>query len=109
MAEPQHLANYVNKLVFLRLKDKRQTEPFGLPTDLFLAKVLAVDTSGVWVEWNRYPLVNKSTGERKFFKGELLITHDNIASAFASDEFQRDVQAQAEAQRLAQVEPAGEG
>jgi hypothetical protein len=104
-----HLEKYINKLVFLRLKDKRATEAFGLPTDLFLAKILAVDTSGVWVEWNRYPLVNKGTGERKFFKGELLITHDNIASAFASDEFQRDVQAQAEAQRLAHVEPAGEG
>jgi hypothetical protein len=104
-----HLESYIGKLVFLRLRDKRWTEAFGLPTDLFLAKVLNVDDTGVWVEWNRYPLVNKGTGERKFFKGELLITHDNIASAFASEEFQRDVEAQAEAQRLAHVEPAGEG
>jgi hypothetical protein len=104
-----HLENYLGKLVFLRLRDKRWTEAFGLPTDLFLAKIIAVDPSGIWVEWNRYPLVNKGTGERKFFKGELLIAHDNIASAFASEEFQRDVEAQAEAQRLAQIEPAGEG
>jgi hypothetical protein len=104
-----HLESYVGKLVFFRTHDKRQTEPFGLPTELFLAKVMAVDTLGVWIEWNRYPLVNKATGERKFFKGELLIPHTNIAGAFASDEFQRDVEAQAEAQRLAHVEPAGEG
>lgn len=104
-----HLEKYLDKLVFLRLRDKRWTEPFGLPAELFLAKILAVDPQGVWIEWNRYPLVNKDTGQRKFFMGELYIPNDNIASAFASEEFQRDVEAQAEAQRLAHIEPAGEG
>src|SRR5688500_4648447 len=96
-----HLGSYVGKLVFLRLQDKRATEAVCLPTGLFLARVRDVDPSGVGMEWNRSPVVNKGTGERKFFKGELLITHDNIAGAFASDEFQRDVEAQAQAQRLA--------
>jgi hypothetical protein len=104
-----HLEKYVGKLVFLRVRDKRWTEPFGLPAELFLAKIIAVDETGVWIEWNRYPLVNKTSGERKFFQGELLVTHDNISSIFASEEFQRDVQAQADAQRLAHAEPAGEG
>jgi len=103
------LERYVGKLVFIRTRDKRWTEPFGLPAEMFLAKIMAVDTTGVWIEWNRYPLVNKSTGEKKFFKGELFIPHDNIAAVFASEEFQRDVAAQAEAQRLANAEPAGEG
>lgn len=104
-----HLSRYIGKLVFFKLVDKRQTEPFGLSADVFLGKVAAVDEEGVWVEWKRYPLVNKSTGERKFFQGELFIAHTNIASAFASEEFQRDVEMTAEAQRLANVEPAGEG
>jgi len=104
-----HLERYVGKLVFIRLRDKRWTEPFGLPAEMFLGKILAVDTTGLWIEWNRYPLVNKQTGEKKLFRGELFIPHDNIAAVFASEEFQRDVAAQAEAQRLANVEPAGEG
>jgi hypothetical protein len=104
-----HLERYVGKLVFIRMRDKRWTEPFGLPAEMFLGKILAVDATGLWIEWNRYPLVNKKTGEKKFFKGELFIPHDNIAAVFASEEFQRDVAAQAEAQRLANVEPAGEG
>jgi len=104
-----HLARYIGKLVFFRLVDKRHTEPFGLSADLFLGRVVAVDDKGAWVEWNRYPLVNKQTGERKFFNGELFIPYSNIASAFASEDFQRDVQMTAEAQRLASVEPAGEG
>ena len=104
-----HLERYIGKMVFFRMRDKRWTEPFGLPSELFLGKVHAVDAEGVWVEWNRYPLVNRNTGEKKFFKGELFLPHDNIASAFASDEFQRDVEAQADAQRLEQVDPAGEG
>jgi hypothetical protein len=104
-----HLERYIGKLVFIRTRDKRWTEPFGLPAEQFLGKIVAVDEAGVWVEWNRYPLVNRNTGEKKFFMGELFIPHDNIATAFASEEFQRDVAAQADAQRLAQVEPAGEG
>lgn len=104
-----HLERYVGKLVFIRMRDKRWTEPFGLPAEMFLGKILAVDNTGLWIEWNRYPLVNKQTGEKKFFRGELFIPHENIAAVFASEEFQRDVAAQAEAQRLANVEPAGEG
>jgi hypothetical protein len=104
-----HLDRYIHKLVFIRMRDKRWTEPFGLPAELFLGKVLAVDEQGIWVEWNRYPLVNKQTGQQKFFMGELFIPHDNIAAMFASEEFQRDVEAQADAQRLAHIPPAGEG
>jgi len=104
-----HLDRYIGKLVFIKTRDKRWTEPFGLPAELFLGKLIAVDAEGVWVEWSRYPLVNRNTGEKKFFMGELFIPHDNIASAFASEEFQRDVEAQTEAHRLAHVEPAGEG
>jgi len=103
-----HLDQYIGKLVFFRVRDKRWTEPFGLPAELFLGKVVAVDEQGVWIEWNRYPLVNNTTGERKFFRGELFIPHDNISSAFASEEFQRDVAAQTEAQRLAHIPVAGE-
>jgi len=103
-----HLERYVGKLVFFRMRDKRWPEPFGLPAELFLGKIVAVDAQGVWVEWNRYPLVNNRTGEKKFFAGELFIPHDNIAAAFASEEFQRDVEAQVDVQRLAQVPPAGE-
>lgn len=104
-----HLDRYIGKLVFFRLRDKRWTEPFGLPAELFLGKVLAVDEHGVWLEWKRYPLVNRATGEKKFFEGELFVPHDNIAAAFASEEFQKDVQMQAEAAKLAHAEPAGEG
>ena len=104
-----HLERYTGKLVFFRVRDKRWTEPFGLPAELFIARVIAVDAHGVWVEWNRYPLVNRRTGEKKLFKGELFIPHDNVAAAFASEEFQKDVEAQAEAERLSQIEPAGEG
>ena len=104
-----HLDRYVGKLVFIRTRDKRWTEPFGLPAEMFLARILAIDEAGLWIEWNRYPLVNKNTGEKKFFKGELFIPNDNIAAVFASEEFQRDVAAQTEAQRLANIEPAGEG
>ena len=104
-----HLKQYIGKLVFIRTRDKRWTEPFGLPADLFLGKILAVDETGVWIEWQRYPLVNRKTNQKRFFPGELFIPHDNIASMFASDEFQRDVEAQAEAQKLANLEPAGEG
>ena len=103
-----HLDRYIGKMVFFRTRDKRWLEPFGLPSELFVGKVLAVDEQGVWLEWNRYPLTNQRTGERKFFKGDLFIPHDNIAAAFASEEFQRDVQAQQEAAKLANVEPAGE-
>jgi hypothetical protein len=104
-----YLTRYVGKMVFFRLRDKRWSEPFGLPAELFLGKVVSVDAHGVWIEWERYPLVNRNSNQRKFFKGELFIPHDNIASAFASEEFQRDVEAQADAQRLANIEPAGEG
>lgn len=104
-----HLERYVGKLVFFKTRDKRFTEPFGLPAELFLGKIVAVDVTGVWIEWNRYPLVNRNTGQKKFFAGELFLPHDNIASAFASEEFQRDIEAQSEAQRLAHAEPAGEG
>jgi hypothetical protein len=104
-----YLERYVGKMVFFRMRDKRWAEAFGLPADLFLGKVLAIDPQGVWIEWDRYPLVNRNTNQRKFFKGELFIPHDNIACAFASEEFQRDVEAQADAQRLANIEPAGEG
>lgn len=104
-----HLERYIGKLVFIRVKDKRYAEAYGLPAELFLAKVLALDETGIWIEWNRYPLVNRETGEKKFFMGELLIPHDNVAAIFASQDFQRDVEAQAEAHRLANVPPAGEG
>ena len=104
-----HLDRYVGKLVFIRTRDKRWTEPFGLPAELFLGRIAAVDENGIWIEWNRYPLVNKNTGEKKMFSGELFIPHDNVAALFASEEFQRDVVAQAEAHRLVNVEPAGEG
>ena len=104
-----HLAHYTGKLVFFRVHDKRLAEPFGLSGDVFLARVVDVDSCGVWVEWNRYPLVNRQTGEKKFFKGELLIPHANIAAAFSSESFQQDVAAQADAARLANAEPAGEG
>jgi hypothetical protein len=103
-----HLQQYIGKLVFFRLRDKRWLEPFGLPVDLFLGKVVAVDGQGVWLEWKRYPLMNKKTGERKFFKGDLFIPHGEIVAAFASDEFQRDVETQREMEQLASVEPAGE-
>lgn len=104
-----HLRNYLGKLVFIRLRDKRFTEPFGLPTDMFLSKVVAVDPSGVWLEWKRYPLMNRNTGQKKFFEGDLFIPNDNIAAIFASETFQQDLEAQQEASRLANVEPAGEG
>ena len=104
-----HLEKYKGKLVFFRVHDKRMAEPFGLAQEIFLARLIEVDASGVWVDWNRYPLMNKTSGERKFFKGELFIPHANIAAAFASEEFQQDIAAQAEAARLAQSEPAGEG
>lgn len=104
-----HLDRYVGKLVFFRLRDKRWMEPFGLQGELFLGKVIEIDEQGVWLDWQRYPLVNQKSGERKFFRGELFLPHDNIAGAFASEEFQRDMEAQREAARLAQVEPAGEG
>ena len=104
-----HLDRYIGKQVFFRTRDKRWLEPFGLPSELFVGKVLAVDEQGVWLEWNRYPLQNQRTGERKFFKGDLFIPHDNIAGAFASDEFQKDIEAQQHAAKLANVEPAGEG
>jgi hypothetical protein len=104
-----HLAEYIGKLVFFRLRDKRWVEPFGMQGELFLGKVKAVDEQGVWLVWNRYPLVNQKTGERKMFNGDLFLPHDNIAGAFASEEFQRDVAAQQEAARLANIEPAGEG
>ena len=104
-----HLDRYIGKMVFFRLRDKRWTEPFGLGAELFLGKLVAVDEQGVWVEWRRYPLVNQRTGEKKHFAGDLFIPHDNIAGAFASEEFQKDIQAQQEAARLANVEPAGEG
>lgn len=104
-----HLNRYIGKQVFFKLRDKRWSEQFGLPTELFLARLLAVDEHGVWLEWNRYPLVNQKTGEKKFFKGELFVPHDNIAAAFASEEFQKDIEAQQEANRLANLPPAGEG
>jgi hypothetical protein len=104
-----HLDRYIGKMVFFRTKDKRWTEPFGLPVDLFVGKIAAVDEQGVWIEWNRYPLVNRQTNEKKFFNGELFLPFDNIAGAFASEEFQRDVEAHGEMQRLALIEPAGEG
>jgi hypothetical protein len=104
-----HLDRYIGKLVFFRVRDKRFAEAFGLPAELFLGKVLAVDPTGVWIEWNRYQLVNNQTGEKKNFMGELFLPHDNIAAAFASEEFQRDVEAQADVQRLAQTPVAGEG
>jgi hypothetical protein len=104
-----HLERYIGKLVFFRVHDKRLADPFGLAVDVFLARVIAVDETGLWVDWNRYPLMNKQTGEKKFFKGELFVPHANIAAAFASEEFQQDVAAQAEAARLAHAEPAGEG
>ena len=104
-----HLEKYFGKLVFIRVIDKRYAEAYGLPAELFLAKVLALDETGIWIEWNRYPLVNRETGEKKFFMGELLIPHANVAAIFASQDFQRDVEAQAEAHRLANVPPAGEG
>ena len=104
-----HLRNYIGKLVFIRLRDKRLTESFGLPTDMFLSKVVAVDPTGIWLEWKRYPLVNRNTGQKKFFEGDLFIPNDNIAAVFASETFQQDIEAQQEAARLANVEPAGEG
>jgi hypothetical protein len=104
-----HLSRYTGKQVFFRIRDKRWAEPFGLPAELFVAKIAAVDENGVWLEWNRYPLVNQKTGERKFFTGELFIPHDNIAAAFASEEFQKDIEAQQEAHKLANLPPAGEG
>lgn len=103
-----HLARYVGKLVFFRLHDKRMAEPFGLNSDMLLTKVIAVDETGVWVEW-RYPLTNNNTGEQKLFMGELLVPHSNIAAAFSSEEFQRDVEMQAEMQRFASGPAAGEG
>ena len=103
-----HLDRYIGKLVFFRVRDKRWLEPFGIPQDLILAKVLAVDEQGVWVAWNRYSLVNQKTGQRKFFKGDLFIPHTEVVAAFASEEFQRDVEAQQEAAKLANIEPAGE-
>ena len=104
-----HLDRYIGKMVFFRLRDKRWAEPFGLNSELFLGKLKAVDEQGIWVEWKRYPLMNQRTGEKKFFAGDLFIPHDNVAGAFASEEFQKDIQAQQEAARLANVEPAGEG
>ena len=104
-----HLEKYSGKLVFIRLKDKRWMEPFGLPSDMFLSKVVAVDASGVWLEWKRYPLVNRNTGQKKFFEGDLFIPNDNIAAIFASESFQQDLEAQQEAARLANAEVAGEG
>jgi hypothetical protein len=103
-----HLDRYVGKLVFFRLHDKRMAEAFGLNSDMLLSKVQAVDDSGIWIEW-RYPLTNNNTGEQKLFTGELLIPHQNIAAAFSSDEFQRDVEMQAEMQRFASGPPAGVG
>ena len=104
-----YLEQYVGKMVFIRTRDKRWTEPFGLPSELFLGRIRAVDAQGIWIEWARYPLLNRRTNEKRFFPGELFIPHDNVAAMFASQEFQRDVEAQADAQRLANVEPAGEG
>ena len=104
-----HLESYVGKVVFFRLRDKRWPEPFGLGADIFLAKIVAVDERGVWIDWRRYPLVNQRTKEQRFFPGELFLPHDNIAAAFASEDFQRDVEAHAEAHKLANIPPAGEG
>ena len=104
-----HLQSYIGKQVFFRLRDKRWMEPFGLQGEMFIGKVKAVDEQGVWIDWPRYPLVNQKTGQRKFFAGDLFLPHDNIAGMFASEEFQRDIQAQQDAARLANVEPAGEG
>jgi hypothetical protein len=102
-----HLDRYVGKLVFLRLHDKRWAEAFGLSSDMLLSKILAVDENGLWIEW-RYPLTNNSTGEQKLFTGELLIPHKNVAAAFASEEFQRDIEMQAEMARFANTPAAGE-
>ena len=104
-----HLQQYIGKMVFFRMRDKRWMEPFGMQGELILGKVKAIDEQGVWLEWKRYPLVNQKTGERKFFHGDLFLPHDNIAGAFASEEFQRDVEAQQEAAKLANIQPAGEG
>ena len=104
-----HLQQYIGKMVFFRLRDKRWMEPFGMQGELFVGKVRAVDEQGVWLAWNRYPLVNQKTRERKFFDGDLFIPHENIAGAFASEDFQRDVEAQQEAAKLANIPPAGEG
>src|SRR5690606_21458038 len=103
-----HLDRYIGKLVFFKLADKRWAENFGLNTDMLLSKVQAVDETGVWIEW-RYPLTNNNTREQKLFVGELLIPHGNITGAFASDEFQRDIQMQAEMQRFASGHTVGEG
>ena len=102
-----HLDRYVGKLVFLRLQDKRWAEAFGLNSDMLLSKILAVDENGLWIEW-RYPLTNNSTGEQKLFTGELLIPFKNISAAFASEEFQRDIEMQAEMARFANTPAAGE-
>jgi hypothetical protein len=103
-----HLDRYIGKLVFFKLQDKRWAENFGLNTDMLLSKVQAVDANGVWIEW-RYPLTNNNTGEQKLFVGELLLPFVNIAGAFASEEFQRDIQMQAEMQRMASGQTMGEG
>jgi hypothetical protein len=103
-----HLDRYIGKLVFFKLHDKRFAENFGLNSDMLLSKIQAVDETGVWIEW-RYPLTNNNTGEQKLFVGELLLPHRNIAGAFSSDEFQRDIQMQAEMQRFASGPAAGEG
>jgi hypothetical protein len=103
-----HLERYIGKLVFFKLHDKRWSENFGLSTDMLLSKLQAVDANGVWIEW-RYPLTNNNSGEQKLFTGELLIPHANVAAAFASEEFQRDIQMQAELQRFVNTPPAGEG
>jgi hypothetical protein len=103
-----HLDRYIGKLVFFRLQDKRCAEAFGLSGDMLLSKLQAVDPTGVWIEW-RYPLTNNTTGEQKVFTGELYIPHQNIAAAFASEEFQRDIEMHAEMARFANTPAAGEG
>lgn len=103
-----HLQQYINKLIFLRVRDKRWFEPFGVPTDLLSGKVSAVDTHGIWLHWNRFPLRDSKTGEQKRFKGDLFIPMSEIVMVFASEELQRDLAAQQEANRLANIEPAGE-
>src|SRR5690242_1852551 len=102
-----HLDRYVGKLVFLKLHDKRWAENFGLNSDMLLSKVVAVDNSGIWID-SGYPLTNNSTGEVKRFAGELFIPFRNIAAAFSSEEFQRDIEMQAEMARFANTPAAGE-